>query len=321
MKLLFITATRIGDAVLSTGLLRHFVETVPGLSVTIACGAPASPLFAAVPGLDRVVTIVKRRGGLHWLALWREVVAERWDRVVDLRGSALAWLLRARHRHVLRPSRGLRHRVAHYADLLGLAPPPAPRLWTGPEHDRAAAALLPPGPPVIAIGPTANWRGKTWRAERFAALGRCLVAADGPLPGARIAVFGAGSERAQSAPVIDALAGCAVIDLVGELDLLTAYACLKRAALFVGNDSGLMHIAAATGVPTLGLFGPSRDELYAPWGARAAVVRTPERFEELVGGAGYDHRTTGTLMDGLTVEAALRAAIDLYRRGEAEGRR
>ena len=48
--------------------------------------------------------------------------------------------------------------------------------------------------------------------------------------------------------------------------------------LFVGNDSGLMHLAAAAGAPTLGLFGPSDDRCYAPWGANGRVLRTPRDF-------------------------------------------
>lgn len=319
MRLLFVTGTRIGDAVLSTGLLRHFVDTSPGLSVTIACGAPAAPLFAAVPGLDRVITMVKRRHGLHWLSLWQQAAPRRWDAVVDLRGSALAWFLWTRRRLVLRPSRDLRHRVVHYGNLLGLSPPPAPRLWAGPEHEQAAAELMPAGLPVLALGPTANWRGKTWRAERFAELARCLVGPGGPLPGGRIAVFGAASERGQAEPVLSALPGDRVIDLVGRVDLLTAYACLKRVALYVGNDSGLMHISAAAGAPTLGLFGPSRDELYAPWGPLAATVRTPQTFDALIGTPGYDHRTTDSLMDGLAVETVVASAIDLCRRSETRG--
>jgi ADP-heptose:LPS heptosyltransferase len=70
-----------------------------------------------------------------------------------------------------------------------------------------------------------------------------------------------------------------MIDLVGRIDLLTAYACLKRARLFIGNDSGLMHLSAAAGAPTLGLFGPSDDRLYGPWGPDARALRGPRDFE------------------------------------------
>jgi ADP-heptose:LPS heptosyltransferase len=101
------------------------------------------------------------------------------------------------------------------------------------------------------------------------------------------------------------------IDLAGRIDLLTASACLERCALYVGNDSGLMHIAAAAGIPTLGLFGPSRDERYGPWGPHAAAIRTPESFETLMAKAAT---TTGSVMNSLSVEAVERAAIALLAR-------
>src|SRR4029077_8989346 len=100
---------------------------------------------------------------------------------------------------------------------------------------------------------------------------------------------------------------------VGRTDLLTAAAVLRRSALFIGNDTGLMHIAAAVGTPTLGLFGPSPIAQYAPWGASTAVVRTSVPPEEMFG-PDFDHRTTETLMDSLTVEMAEAAAVELWRR-------
>ena len=102
------------------------------------------------------------------------------------------------------------------------------------------------------------------------------------------------------------------IDLVGKVDLLTASAVLRQCALFVGNDSGLMHIAAASGVTTLGLFGPSREENYAPWGSCSAVVRTRESYNELVDRPGYNHRITDSLMGSLTVDIVEKAAVKLW---------
>src|SRR5260370_24939888 len=98
MHILFVTATRIGDAVLSTGLLSHVVERFPGARLTIAAGPVAAPLFEAVPGLLRMLVLEKRRGGLHWLALYARAAVRRWDLVVDLRGSGLAWMVRAGER-------------------------------------------------------------------------------------------------------------------------------------------------------------------------------------------------------------------------------
>lgn len=312
MKILFVTATRIGDAVLSTGVLRFLVDRHSGAAITIAAGPAAAPLFEAVPGLDRIIVLAKRRFSLHWLDLYRAVAARRWDLVVDLRGSALSYLLWTRGRRVMAKGDGAEHRVQQLARLFGLDPPPWPHLWTGPQHERAAAEWVPPGSPVLAIGPAANWRGKQWRAERFAELAQRLTGADGPLPGARVAVLGAAHEDAQAAPLLAALPPARRIDLVGRADLLTAAAVLRRAALFIGNDTGIMHIAAAMGTPTLGLFGPSLPEHYAPWGPHTAVATTTASYEELVGAPGYDHRTTDTLMDTLSVEAVEATARRLW---------
>ncbi len=312
MDILFVTATRIGDAVLSTGLLSYLIDRYPGAALTIATGPLAAPLFEATPGCTRVVVVVKRRWSLHWLPLYAAVAAQRWDLVVDLRGSALAWLLRAGERRAMAKGDEREHRVCQLGRLFGLDPPPGPRLWTAPAHERAAAELVAAGGPVLAIGPAANWRGKQWRAERFAEVAQRLTASSGPLPGAPVVVLAAGHERTQAEPLLDAIPKDRRIDLVGRVDLLTAAAVLRRCVLFIGNDTGLMHIAAACGVPTLGLFGPSPARQYAPWGPRTAFVCSADPPEAMFG-PGFDHRTTATLMDGLSVDAAEAAACRLWR--------
>jgi len=312
MHILFVTATRIGDAVLSTGLLSYLIDRHPAARLTIAVGPVAAPLFEAVPRLERIAVMEKLRWSAHWLPFYAGVATRRWDLVVDLRGSALAWLLRAGDRKVIAKGDVREHRVRQLGRLFQLDPPPGPRLWTAPHHQRAACALISPGSPVLAIGPAANWRGKEWRAERFATLAQRLTAADGLLPGARVAVLAAGYERRQAEPLLAAIPLHRQIDLVGKVDLLTAAAVLRRCALFIGNDTGLMHMAAASGTPTLGLFGPSPSDKYAPWGKHAVSVRSTDS-PEVMFGPGFDHRITDTLMDGLSVDAAEAAACQLWR--------
>lgn len=271
MRILFITATRIGDAVLTTGLLDHLLRTYPAARVTVACGPAAVGVFARMPNRERTIVIDKRRYDLHWLTMWRNVVATAWDLVVDLRGSAMAFLLRARRRAVMRGGRRPGHRLLHLAGTLDLSPPPDPVAWTGPQ-DRDRAADLLPGRMYIGLGPTANWSGKVWPGERFVALFNELREA---WPEARPVVFaGPGEmEAAMAAPVLAGLPDA--LDLTGRLSLPEAAACLSRCFLFVGNDSGLMHLAAAAGTPTLGLFGPTPASEYAPRGHRAAAVLAP----------------------------------------------
>ena len=61
--------------------------------------------------------------------------------------------------------------------------------------------------------------------------------------------------------------------MFGQADLLTVYAALKRCRAFIGNDSGLSHLAAVAGLPTLAVFGPTDPVCYAPWGEKCRVVR------------------------------------------------
>jgi ADP-heptose:LPS heptosyltransferase len=307
--ILFVTATRIGDAVLSTGVLRELVERYDAPRLTIAAGPLAAPLFRCVPGLERLIVVAKRAYGRHWLSLFRQVAPQRWDLVLDLRGSALAWLLWTRHRRVVGNGDADRHWVAQLGAMLGMSPPPMPRLWWSAGHDAAAAQLIPHQGPVLAVAPAANWPGKQWRAERFAELVRRLTAPGAILANAPVAVFAAAHERSVAESVLAAVPLGRRFAIVGEPDLLTVAAALRRTALFIGNDSGLMHMAAAVGVPTLGLFGPSPAARYAPTGRWTAVVETDTPYAELVGSPGYDPRTTASLMDTLSVDKAEKAAL------------
>ncbi|MGH6996009.1 MAG: glycosyltransferase family 9 protein, partial [Stellaceae bacterium] len=177
--------------------------------------------------------------------------------------------------------------------------------------------LVSPGAPVLVVGPAANWERKEWRAARFAELALRLTAPRGPLHGARIAVMAAAHERAQAAPLIEALPRDRVIDLVGKVDLLTAGAILRDAALFVGNDTGLMHVAAASGAPTLGFFGPSNVKEYAPWGPRAAYVHTALSYWELYK-PDWQLTPADSMMDSLSVDMAEEGARGLLRRIKGE---
>lgn len=313
MRILFVTATRIGDAILSTGLLAHLIERYPGARITVAAGPAAAPLFEAMPGLDKLISVRKRSLSLHWLDLWRRCIPHRWDLIVDLRRSALPWLLLSGERH-MPPATNLDvHRVEHLAATLDLqSTPPPPTCWTSEEDDALAAILVPQGNPVLAIAAAANWPGKQWQPERFAELAERLTSPKGPLPHARIAVLAAAQEADQVGPLLTSIPSDRLINLVGETSLAVAAAVLRRCSFFVGNDSGLMHMSAAVGTPTLGLFGPSRTSHYAPWGELTAFVRTDKSYDEIVGEPGYDHRTTGSVMGSLSVDKAERAARDLW---------
>ena len=317
MKILFITATRIGDAVLSTGLLNHLAHTYPQARFTVACGPVAAPLFQAASFVERVIPLVKGpkgrfKLGSHWKMLWSETVGTWWSMVVDLRGSAMAYVVPTCRRRVLKSAWDEKHRLAHLATVLDLGEPQAPVLWSLPIQRARAEQIVPQdGRKVLAIAPGANWGGKQWPAERFTHVAKALTAPGKTLAGAKVAVLAAPSEAEVARPVLDAFAPEDRIDLIGQVDLPTLGACLARMDLFIGNDSGLMHMAAASGCPTLGLFGPSSEVFYGPWGHRTLSVRGPRSFTDICHAPDFDHRSHDCLMLDLDTDKVITAATRL----------
>ncbi len=317
MRILFITSNRVGDAVLSTGLLAHLLEENPGARVTVVCGPAAAGLFNGVPGLEQVITLEKKALSAHWLEMWIKAVWRFWGMVIDLRNAPLSAALFSRRTfHLGRAAKRDRHRVLALASVLGLEDnPPSPKLWPRPEDDAQAKALLPEGAPVLAVGPSANWAGKIWPSGRFAELISRLTAPGAMMAGARVAVAAHESERHLAEPLLKALGDLphdtTTIDLIGTHSLACLYACFKRAAFYVGNDSGLMHVAAASGVPTLGLFGPSNEDHYSPWGPNGRAVRSVEPCAGIFP-EGYDFTVSPTLMGGLSVDMAEQGALALW---------
>lgn len=305
MSILFITSTHIGDAVLSSGLLARVMEDHPEESVTIACGAPAAKVFEAVPRLENIHVIRKRARSRHWPELWRKTWGRKWNVLVDLRRSLSPYVLRARHKYVLPRIKAPIHRVEAISTTI-VSPPLDPRIWIAERHVERGQKLVGDGSDLVVMAPGATWAGKIWPIERFVELARGLTGSGGMLEGSRLLVVGAESERSGAQVLFDAFPASRTIDAMG-LDVLSTYAAMRNCQLFVGNDSAMMHLAAATGRPTVGLFGPTRDEHYAPWGDNGLVVRTPESVEELVNWNGYDPRTTGTMMGNLTAHMVERA--------------
>ncbi|HEU4837941.1 MAG TPA: glycosyltransferase family 9 protein [Micavibrio sp.] len=318
MKILFITSTRLGDAVLSTGLLDYIARTWPKGKVTVACGPLPASIFEGFPNVGRVIALKKQKYHGHWIKLWKQVAGTRWDIVVDLRNSAVSRLVLAKKRYVFGSRKGeALHKVEQAAYLMKLKDIPAPHLHFTKAQEDFARRLVPDAPGmVLGIGPSANWIGKTWPAQNFIEVMNWLTSKDGPMPNARVAVFAAPREEAQALPVLNALPPERRINGIGKGNPGEVAAALARCDFYIGNDSGLMHAAAAAGVPTFGLFGPSYPHLYAPWGDHTGYVCTPQTFDELIDFEGYSPGTLKrSLMTGLTVEdviGALRNFDPLY---------
>lgn len=315
-RTLFVASNRLGDAVLTTGVLHYLLETEPDAAITVVCGNIPKSLFEGIPGVERVIGVEKRRFSLHWPQVALALGPVFWHRIVDFRASLLGYLP-ARHRHIWRSGRDDVHKVIANAALIGVDHPLPPRIIPSTAASDVAARLLGPDTearPVLALAPTANFYQKQWPNQNYLALARQLTAPDGVLAGARIAVFGAPGEETQALPVVEGLPAADVINLVGRTTPIEAAAVLSRCALFIGNDSGLMHTAVAVGIPTVALFGIGKPAVYGPWGEKSLCLESEPKGVPLIRG-GNPADPDG---DPLPLERVLAACDAFYRRIRSE---
>ncbi|MEX1035191.1 MAG: glycosyltransferase family 9 protein [Sneathiella sp.] len=275
-RTLFVASNRLGDAVLTTGVLHYLLETEPDIPITVVCGDIPKSVFEAVPGVERVIGVKKRRFSLHWPEVALSLGPVFWHRIVDFRSSLLGFLP-ARNHHIWRGGQEDIHKAQANAHLIGLNTPLPPRIvptqsqidasikWLGPVEQRGK---------ILALAPTANFYQKQWHHENYLRLAQKLTAKDGILEGAYIAVFGAPGEEAQAMPVVNALPKDQVIDLVGKTSPMEAATILSQCDLFIGNDSGLMHTAVAVDIPTVALFGIGKPTVYGPWGDHSLCLKS-----------------------------------------------
>ncbi len=206
------------------------------------------------------------------------------------RGDTRSFLLT---RALRRAPRGTRHYTNEMVDLGNALAAAWSLEGTAPAADEPrATSLVTPGVaaatagarPIWAVGPgTTFGPAKNWPADPLGAFVAAAVAEQGVRvvllgdagSAATLAVIRASWPALRWAGALDTVAAQAeadVIDLTGQTSLAEAVGWLGRAQLYVGNDSGLMHVAAAMGTPTIGLFGSSNPEWTRPTGPRVAVI-------------------------------------------------
>jgi heptosyltransferase-2 len=223
------------------------------------------------------------------------------------------WLLTTR----VRPAGADGHKAASYLPLLapaGCAGEANAFDYEVTETELAGAKSLLEreglldGRPLIVLHPGANWAHKRWPPERFAAVGDRLSASHG----ARIAVTGGPDDRGLAEAIRTAMTQPAAV-LAGRTSVRQLAACLTQARLFISNDTGILHIAAALGRPLVGLYGPTSPAWCGPLGepGRIRIVHHAEScptipcYEEVH--EGYPG------MESITVDEVCEAATQLLR--------
>ncbi len=181
----------------------------------------------------------------------------------------------------LGPVRGFpEHEIERQLDLLsflGLNPDKSGagmELWTTEEDNAFAADVLKKSglardELLVAFAPGAAWEFRRWPAERFVEVGRWLQECHG----AFVLIFAARNEHHLALQVEKGLYPGQTLNLAGQTTIPQMGALLRHCRLFLGNDSGPLHVAVAAGVPVVGLFGPGEYERFRPWGPANEVIR------------------------------------------------
>jgi heptosyltransferase II len=311
-KLLVLGPNWLGDAVMMTPLLDYLGcgKKYPDGSkphITLGIRNSWAPLFQNDPRIDDLITFDRggKHGGVRGLFAQAGLLGGRkFDAVImcppSLRValvSRLAGIPRrigfaADGRSLLlttplkKHSRGSLHYSQEMLALgqswLGLDEGPLPVPCTTLQGClNVVPHALGEGPPVWVMAPgTTYGQAKTWPARHVGAF------LDKAVNQHHVRVLLLGDD--QTRPFVDSLASlctsswrtnlegpAAIIDMTGKTDLMQVVALLKSASAFVGNDSGLMHLAGALSVPTVGLFGSSNPDWTAPLGLRTKALAVP----------------------------------------------
>jgi lipopolysaccharide heptosyltransferase II len=310
-KLLVVKLDHLGDVVTATPVFRTLRAAFPEAPIHALVGPWARDLLEGNPFIDRVSVYESRRfrrraeraDARHPFRVMLGVAAEGYTHVIELRGDSwtllLPFLTGAKHRvdrgtvrferwlegrwpwgHPGSGSRAPVHEVVTNLDIvLPLVEDPEPipnrvEIFLS-EEDRALVAVRLKAlgiseAPLITIHPGAPWRPRAWRPERFAEVGRQLLARYD----VHVLYVGA-AEDVDIRDRISALLPDRRAHFLFDWRLTETAALIERSALFIGNDSGLAHIAAACGTPVIALYGPQDPRRFGPWSERAIVHHKP----------------------------------------------
>ena len=137
MQILFIGPTRIGDAVLSSGVLAWMLARWPHARLTVAAGPAAAPFYAEAPRLEEIIVLEKQPAGGHWRRLWWRTVGRYWRAIADTRRSAVTWLVPAGRRFVMGNQRAGQHKVVQASAMTDIS------AWRRPDMVRSDAGGKP----------------------------------------------------------------------------------------------------------------------------------------------------------------------------------
>lgn len=278
IKILVITLSNLGDIVLTFPAIDMLLQGYPGARVDVVVGPLGRSLLENNNRFNRVVIFDKRQTPWQQFLWTLRLALNGYDLVVDFRQTAMPlFFMGAKRTPVFSRPKGTCHmRDKHLARLSCVHPiaatsAPKVSLSVPPETEAESVRLLgngKNGQKFVMIAPGSASEEKCWSPERFAQLADQIF----HTYGMTIVFVGDKRDETLTTKVMRNMTSAAV-NLCGKTDLLQLAAVLKKAVLFIGNDSGPTHLASYSDIPTIALFGPKDPILYGPWGKQGVAIR------------------------------------------------
>ncbi len=261
-KILIVTLSNLGDAVLTLPVFRSVSERFPGASVHVVVGESSRVVFENEPGIQKIILYDRRIPWARKLSFLLGIRGESYDLILDLRHSFVGLLggARSRNRYFYFHRRPRHKALRHLEALEGLFEPVPPKQFFSSEGKEARPVV------VAAVGSKSDI--KKWPAGYFAKLLDRLALEKG----CRTILVGDKNDSMDCAQVLKAMRAPAT-DLSGKTSFKELCSILKSASLVVTNDSAPLHIADAFHTPTLALFGPTDPGKYGPRRGESLVAR------------------------------------------------
>ena len=274
MKILFICSNLIGDTILSLGAINYIINQNKEAKLTFVVGPTAAPLLENYKNIENIIIFKKRKLSLHWLDILKKTYRIKWDIIVDFRSSALSLLLKKNKKYIFKKL----HNIHHIKQLNSSFGFECSNLFipTSDDETNKVNNHLDSSFKHVVIFPGGNWTPKLWLAENFNETMKLLIDRYDKI---RFILVGSLKEKNKFYNLlIKDIKEDLIIDLFGyNLTLTSAY--MKKSDIFIGNDSGLMHLAVASKLRVISLFGPTNDTVYGPIGDKNIVIRTKENYD------------------------------------------
>ena len=274
MKILIISSNLIGDTILSTGIVNHYYKKYPKAKFTFIIGPSAAQIYNNFPSLDKIIIIKKKKFNYHWVDMYMNVYKTRWDIVIDFRSSLISYLLLTKQRYIFKNKKNMNHldQLKKFFDIEKMSL----SISTNIEDEIKANNLVNINYRHVVLFPGGNWNPKIWPIEYFNQLAHILSTNFANL---KFIIVGSLDEKIiYLDKIMKNLPQEIFIDLMGET-LATTSAYMRKSNLFIGNDSGLMHLSIASNLKTIALFGPTDDKIYGHNSKTSFIIRTKERYE------------------------------------------